>query len=102
MRNSGKVELRYGESEKVAGLVHDRREIEGVSKIVPISDIIKNDYRLSVGTYIRDNTNKEEAIRAGASSWELREKLKREYVKADTELEALLAEYAGFRNNGRG
>ena len=102
VRNSGKVELRYGESEKVAGLVHDRREIEGVSKIVPISDIIKNDYRLSVGTYIRDNTNKEEAIRAGASSWELREKLKREYVKADTELEALLAEYAGFRNNGRG
>ena len=93
MRNNGKLELRWGDSEKVADVVRSREEIEGTSRIVSIAEISKNDYRLSIGNYIQVTTNREEALREGAAAWDRREELKKEYRVADKELEELLNSY---------
>jgi len=98
MRNKGRVELKYGESEKIAAIVKTRQEIEGVSKIVNASEVARNDYRLSIGGYIRVATNQEDALRAAAASWKRREELKKEFRRADEDLERLLGEYNGYLN----
>jgi len=99
IRNKGRVELKYGDSEKIAAIVKSRQEIEGVSKIVDVSEVAKNDYRLSIGGYIRVATNQEEALRVAAASWKRREELKKEFHRADEDLERLLGEYNGYLNN---
>lgn len=102
MRNNGKPELKYGDSEKIAALVSSRQEIENVSRIVPIEEIARNDYRLSIGSYIQDTTKQEEALRAAVASWERRETLRKEFQKADQELEDLIQSYNGYLNRKAG
>ena len=99
MRNNGKPDLRWGDSEKVADVVRSREEIEGTSRIVSIAEISRNDYRLSIGNYIQVTTNREEALREGAAAWERREELKKEYLMADKELEDLLSSYNAYLNH---
>ena len=102
MRNNGRMELKYGDSEKIAALVRSRQEIEGVSRNISVKEIADNDYRLSIGSYIQDTTQQEEALRAGVASWERRETLRKEFLKADEELEELLKDYNGYLNQNAG
>lgn len=102
MRNNGKPELKYGDSEKISDLVKSRQEIEGLSRIVSIEEIARNDYRLSIGSYIQDTTKREEALRAAVASWERRETLRKEFQKADQELEDLIQSYNGYLNRKAG
>lgn len=98
MRNNGKIELKYGDSVKVADIVQSRQEIEGMSRVVSVSEIAKNDFRLSIGNYIHDTTMQEEALREGVAAWDRRKSLKKEYLDADKELEDLLSSYNAYLN----
>ena len=102
IRNNGRPELKYGDSEKIADLVQSRQEIDGMSRNVTVEEIARNDYRLSIGSYIQDTTKQEEALREGVASWERRETLRKEYLKADQELEDLIQSYNGYLNQRAG
>ena len=98
MRNNGKLELKYGDSERVADAVRLREEIEEMSKVVSVAEVSRNDYRLSIGNYIQVTSSREEALREGAAAWHRRENLKKEYLTADKELEELLSNYNVYLN----
>jgi len=79
--------------ELVSGIYHDWREEEGISKIVSLEDIAKNDYNLSPSRYVAQNNN-DEVLPLDEAVLELRE-AEEERQEADRKLQAILEELLG-------
>ena len=71
--------------DKIVQAYIDRKDVEKYSAVVPVSEIIKNDYNLSVNRYA-DNTEEEASVDIQAMRNELLE-LNRKIVSMDAQLE---------------
>jgi len=79
--------------ELVSSIYHDWKEEEGISKIVSLEDIAKNDYNLSPSRYVAQNGN-DEVLPLDEAVLELRE-AEEECQEADRKLQAILEELLG-------
>jgi len=77
----------------VSGIYHDWKEEEGISKIVSLEDVAKNDYNLSPSRYVAQNGN-DEVLPLDEAVLELRE-AEEERQEADRKLQAILEELLG-------
>ncbi len=79
--------------ELVSSIYHNWREEEGISKIVSLDNIAKNDYNLSPSRYVSQNNN-DEVLPLDEAVLELKE-AEEERQEADRKLQAILEELLG-------
>jgi len=77
--------------ELVSSIYHNWREEEGISKIVSLDNIAKNDYNLSPSRYVSQNNN-DEVLPLDEAVLELKE-AEEERQEADRKLQAFLRSF---------